>query len=268
MSVVVLDKTGTITRGQPEVTDIIAAPGVDANDVLRLAASAERGSEHALGAALVRAARDRELILHEPEQFQAAGGLGIRATVGGDAVVIGNPRMMAEEGVSIDAFLPDLARLQSEGKTVMIVARSGAGDSRQLGAMGALAVADTVKPGAREAIADLQQLGLEVVMVTGDNAGTAQAIAAQVGIDEVRAGVLPGEKAALVRSLQERSPASGTVRPVVAMVGDGINDAPALAQADVGHGHRHRDRCSHRLGWHHSDRRRPARGRSSHRFVA
>jgi Cu+-exporting ATPase len=234
VSVVVLDKTGTITRGQPEITDIIALPSHAADDVLRLAASAERGSEHPLGAALVREAANRGLSLTDPGQFRAAGGLGIHATVGRQIVLIGNPRMMAQEGVDVAALQSELTRLQSWGKTVMIVAASDPAGAGPVCPMGVVGVADTVKPGSREAIAELRQLGLEVVMLTGDNPVTAQAIAAEVGIDHVLAGVLPGEKASMIRNLQAGSLAIGTARPVVAMVGDGINDAPALAQADVG----------------------------------
>lgn len=234
VTVVVLDKTGTITRGQPEVTDIVASPRYEADEVLRVAASAERGSEHPLGAALVKAAQDRGVGLTDPEGFQAVGGLGIRAAVGEYAVVIGNPRLMEKEGVAGGALQPCLDRLQSEGKTVMVVAVSSVGGGGGFCPMGLIALADTVKPGSKEAIAELRDLGLDVVMVTGDNSGTAQAIAGQVGIGQVFAGVLPGEKAAIVRRLQAANPAAGTARPIVAMVGDGINDAPALAQADVG----------------------------------
>ncbi len=257
-TVVVLDKTGTITRGRPDVTDIIAASNQHPDDVLQLAASAERGSEHPLGAALVKAAQDRGMRLTDPDRFETLGGLGVRATVGAHTVLIGNPRLMMQEGIALGQMSAVVERLQAEGKTVMLVAAGemkganaantantantanaandahGASPAAALRLIGAVAVADTVKPGARAAIAELRQLGAEVVMLTGDNPGTARAIAAQVGIDEVLAGVLPGEKATVIRGLQARVPASGTLRPVVAMVGDGINDAPALAQADVG----------------------------------
>ncbi|MBK8475654.1 MAG: heavy metal translocating P-type ATPase [Opitutaceae bacterium] len=230
-TVVVLDKTGTITQGRPEVTEVSTAAGHTAAEVLRLAASAELGSEHPLGAALVQAAQARDLPLVTPQQFQSTTGLGIHATVGDLRIIVGNPQFMTQEGVALGALQPELGRLQAEGKTVLVVAAAPAGLFHPLGLV---AVADTVKPGAREAIAELRQLGLDVVMLTGDNPATANAIAAQVGIDRVYAGVLPGEKAAKIRELQSAPPSSGSSRPVVAMVGDGINDAPALAQADVG----------------------------------
>ncbi len=230
-TVVVLDKTGTITQGRPEVTAVLAAPGHTVTEVLRLAASAELGSEHPLGAALVQAAQMRGLSLAQPQQFQSTTGLGIHATVEDLRVVVGNPRLMTQEGIALGALQPELARLQSEGQTVMIVAAASAGVFHPLGLV---AVADTVKPGAREAITELRQLGLDVVMLTGDNPATANAIAAQVGIDRVYAGALPGEKAATIRELQSAPPSAGTIRPVVMMVGDGINDAPALALAHVG----------------------------------
>jgi Cu+-exporting ATPase len=231
-NVVVLDKTGTITQGRPEVTDLIAAPPHDASGMLRLAASAERRSEHPLGAALVKAAQDCGLTLVEPEQFSADSGHGIRAIVDHQTLLIGNPCLMEKEHIAMDAWMPEIARLGAEGKTVMLVA---AGDESQRPVLiGLVAVADKVKPGAREAVAGLRHLGLEVAMVTGDNPGTARAVAAQVGIDQVLAGVLPGGKVTAIQQMQSASPGSVAARRVVIMVGDGINDAPALAQADVG----------------------------------
>lgn len=236
VTVVALDKTGTITCGQPEVTDIIALVPHAEDDVLGLAAAAERGSEHPLGAALVREAQRRGLVACEPEDFHADAGMGVRATVGRRAVLIGTPRMMAAEGVDTGCLDQEISRLQSAGKTAMVVA-AGAADpkdgARPLQVIGALAVADSVKQGAREAVAELRRLGLEVVMLTGDNPLTARAIADEVGIARVWAGVLPGEKAAVIQNLRESASKSGAPRPLVAMVGDGINDAPALAQADV-----------------------------------
>lgn len=216
---VVLDKTGTITRGQPAVTDIVAVD-MDEDELLRLAASVEQGSEHPLGEALWAEAGNRGLVLSEPLGFQAEAGHGVRAEVDGHEVLAGSRRMMAEHDVSLEGLEAEAQRLESEAKTAIFVAVDGV-------ARGVIAVADTVKEGSREAVEALRDLGLRVVMLTGDNQRTAEAIARQVGVDQVLAEVLPGDKVSEVKRLQEEG-------HVVAMVGDGINDAPALAQADVG----------------------------------
>jgi len=219
ISTVILDKTGTITRGQPAVTDIISLLETK-EELLYLAASAEKGSEHPLGEAMVAAAGDHELILTDPESFLAEAGHGVTAKVNGRSVIVGSPRMFTSRGWSLDGLQADIDRLQAEAKTAVLVAI----DNQPVGVIG---IADTVKEGSPQAIAALREMGLRVVMMTGDNQKTAQAIAAQVMIDDVLAEVLPGDKSAEVRKLQDKG-------EVIAMVGDGINDAPALAQADVG----------------------------------
>jgi Cu+-exporting ATPase len=232
VSVVVLDKTGTITRGQPAVTDVVIAEGLSQftnenpqSEILRLAASVEQGSEHPLGEAIWAEAGQRALTLSQPEAFRAIAGQGVEATVEGQLVQVGNLRMMTERQLPLNGFLPAVERLQAEAKTAMLVAVAGQ-------VCGVIAVADIVKDGSAEAIADLHRMGLQVAMITGDNRKTAEAIARQVGVDTVLAEVLPEGKSAEIKKLQVSHTAGAP--HVVAMVGDGINDAPALAQADVG----------------------------------
>ena len=227
LTAIVLDKTGTITEGRPSVTDVLVGNSsgeqLTDRDLLRLAAEAERGSEHPLGEAIVEAARLQGLTLGEPEAFEAVPGQGIQAMVAGRQVLVGTKRMLEERGVALNGLEGPLARFEGEAKTAMLVAIDGVAS---LEAVGIVAVADTVKEGSAEAIRRLQEMGLEVAMITGDNQRTAEAIARQVGITRVVAEVLPGEKAERVKELQATQK--------VGMVGDGINDAPALAQADVG----------------------------------
>jgi Cu+-exporting ATPase len=219
---VVLDKTGTLTEGRPQVTDVVLADGeADTDELLRLAAAAERRSEHPLGEAIVRHARDDlRLAVAEPEGFEAAAGQGISATVEGRAVVIGRVEHLQHRGIEPGSLAERGAELAAAGKTPVYVAVGGR-------AAGVIAIADTLKAGSRDAVAELHRLGLEVIMLTGDNEITARAIAREAGVDRVLADVRPDEKAAQVRRLQ----ADGKL---VAMVGDGVNDAPALARADVG----------------------------------
>ncbi|NMR32180.1 heavy metal translocating P-type ATPase [Crystallibacter degradans] len=217
---VVLDKTGTITRGEPSLTDLVPAAGQDPDELLRLVASAEADSEHPLAAAIVRNAQEKGLRLSPVSAFDSVTGKGVRASVDGREVLIGNIRLLSDAAIETGQFGEQAARLSEEGKTPMYVAVDGQ-------AAGLVAVADTLKPSSRAAVAALHRLGVEVVMITGDNAATARAVAGQVGIDRVLADVLPEHKAAEIRTLQDQG-------KLVAMVGDGINDAPALAQADVG----------------------------------
>jgi Cu+-exporting ATPase len=220
LTAVVLDKTGTLTRGEPSVTDVVAGHGFDEANVLMLAASAERGSEHPLGAAIVRAANERAIALKEPQRFEAIMGQGVRAEVDGRAVLLGNMALMADQHVRLNGLEAEAQRLQTEAKTAMWLAVDGQ-------ASGVIAVADTIKEGSREAVERLRDMGLTVAMMTGDNQGTADAIAREAGIERVFAEVKPSAKAAYVKQLQDEG-------YLVGMVGDGINDAPALAQADVG----------------------------------
>ncbi len=228
VSVVVLDKTGTITKGQPAVTDIVTSDKVTSDELLRLAASVEKGSEHPLGEAIWAEATTRGLSLAEAAGFKAEPGHGVQAEVEGRSVAVGNVRMMETRGFSLNGLQSEVTRLQGEAKTAMLVAIDNQ-------VAGIVAVADTIKDGSKEAIEELHRMGLKVAMITGDNRKTAEAIAKQVGIDTVLAEVLPEGKSNEVKKLQTAIVnRKSSIGNVVAMVGDGINDAPALAQADVG----------------------------------
>jgi len=217
---IILDKTGTLTQGRPVVTDVFTLPGFTDGDLLTAAASAERGSEHPLGESIVSRAKEQNLSLTDATHFKALPGHGIEARVNGKTVLLGNLKLMRDRDIALDGLEEKATTLAGEGKTAMFVSLNGK-------AAGVIAVADTLKPNSKEAVARLQRLGLDVIMLTGDNQRTAEAIARQVGITSVLADVLPEHKAAAVKKLQAEG-------KTVAMVGDGINDAPALAQADVG----------------------------------
>ena len=219
VNTVVLDKTGTLTQGKPVVTDVISA-GIAEADILRLAASAEQVSEHPLGQAVVREAQERGLELLPVDAFQAIPGRGIEGRVNGNNLLVGNLALMESAAVHMDGLAESAVKLAGQGKTPIFVAIDGS-------AAGVIAVADTLKPYAKDGVAKLQQLGLEVVMLTGDNARTAAAVALELGVDRVESEVLPQDKVEVIRALQSEG-------KIVAMVGDGINDAPALVQADVG----------------------------------
>ncbi len=227
ITTVVLDKTGTVTRGRPTVTDVVlpeaarqVAGVAGDDDLIRLAASVEKGSEHPLAEAVIAAATERGLTPAEPAGFEAVAGQGVRAEVDGRPVVVAGPRWAASLGLDLSPWADSIARLQAEAKTPMIIGVDGV-------VAGLIAVADAIKDGSVAAVEELHRLGLEVILLTGDNAATAQAIGRAAGIDRVIADVLPGDKSAAVKELQGAG-------KVVAMVGDGVNDAPALAQADVG----------------------------------
>jgi len=240
VTVVVLDKTGTITKGQPAVTDVVVSDQfsvISTDNLLRLAASVEKGSEHPLGESIWAEATTRGLALAELSGFRSMPGHGVQAEVEGRSVIVGNMRMFQARGIQLGSLESEVARLQSEAKTAMLVAIDNQ-------AAGIIAVADTIKESSKDAIADLHKMGLKVVMITGDNQKTADAIAKQVGVDVVLAEVLPEGKANEIKRLQvgkfeglQVEPSNlQTFKPlnIVAMVGDGVNDAPALAQADVG----------------------------------
>ncbi|NJC95089.1 MAG: heavy metal translocating P-type ATPase [Anaerolineae bacterium] len=220
LNAIILDKTGTITFGKPSLTDVVLAPGQNEADVLRLAASVEKSSEHPLALAIVEGAQARNIKLNNVETFDAIPGHGVSAKVEGRGVLIGNLKLMNREGIALGDLEEKSKTLADDGKTPMYIALDDQ-------AAGIIAVADTVKDDSKTAIAELKKIGLEVVMITGDNERTANAIARQVGVDRVLAEVLPQDKAHNVQKLQLEG-------KKVAMVGDGINDAPALAQADIG----------------------------------
>jgi Cu+-exporting ATPase len=220
LTTIVFDKTGTLTKGEPSVTDIVAMDGHNERDLLRLVAAAEKGSEHPLGQAILGAAEERQLQIPDLESFDVVPGHGVKARVEGRELVVGNRKLMRDATVTIDPLEEKIKALEMEGKTAMIVAIDGQ-------AAGVIAVADTLKEHSAEAIQRLQKMGLEVIMMTGDNKRTAEAIAKKVGIKRVLAEVLPNQKANEIRKLR-------TEGEIVGMVGDGINDAPALAEADVG----------------------------------
>ena len=220
LDTVVFDKTGTLTRGEPNVTDVVPLGDLDDKALLRLAAAVEVGSEHPLGEAIVRGARHRELDLPPVSQFEGIAGHGITGVADGRKILLGNRRLFAREGIDTASAEATMAQLELAGKTAMLIGFDGA-------LVGVIAVADTIKPEAKEAIAALRSEGVEVVMLTGDNQRTAEAIGRELGIDRVIAEVLPADKATMIKDLQAKG-------KIVAMVGDGVNDAPALATADIG----------------------------------
>ncbi len=217
---IVFDKTGTITKGKPEVTDLVTANGASEEELLQMAASVESGSEHPLGVSIVNGAKDKGLEIKQVKDFGAVTGKGVKATIDGKGVLVGSRRLMSEAGIDPSGLEDDMIRLEKEAKTAMLVATEDK-------LMGIVAVADALKEDSVHAIKELKELGLETAMITGDNERTAKAIAKQVGIDHVVAEVLPDGKVDEVMKLQDRF-------GIIAMVGDGINDAPALTQANVG----------------------------------
>jgi len=219
LKTVVFDKTGTLTKGEPSVTDVVSLDRGE-NDILKLAATAEKGSEHPLAEAILKEAEKKNIAIESPEFFEAVPGHGVKIKYRGRDVLFGNRKLMQSNNIDIKNIEDKIAKLEEQGRTAMILAENKS-------AAGIIAVADTVKEHASEAVKNLREIGIEVVMLTGDNERTAKAIANQVGVDKVIANVLPWEKSEVIKKLQSEG-------KVVAMVGDGINDAPALAQADIG----------------------------------
>jgi Cu+-exporting ATPase len=220
INTIIFDKTGTLTKGTPEVTDIIPLDSINKDELLQFAGSIEKGSEHSLAEAIVKSAEEKQLVLFQAEKFKAVPGHGVEGVVDGKKIVFGNKRLMDKEGIAIESAGNQISEMENNGKTVMMI-----GMENKL--VGLIAVADTIKESARKGLRVLQKLGIEVVMITGDNQRTANAIGRKLGIGRILAEVLPDQKEAEVRKIQAEG-------KVVAMVGDGINDAPALAAADVG----------------------------------
>ena len=220
LTTIVLDKTGTITKGKPEVTDIITAPGFSKEEIVGFMVRAEKNSEHPLAQAIVTYGKEKGLVVEDPESFTAIPGHGVEVSINGQRILVGTRKLMSENNVEFESFLPEMEKLEQQGKTVMLMAVEEK-------IAGFFAVADTLKENSKEAVEELQKIGIEVWMITGDNERTAQAIAEKVGIKKVMAEVLPEYKAEKIESLKREG-------KVVGMVGDGINDAPALATSDVG----------------------------------
>ncbi len=221
LTTVIFDKTGTLTKGEPSVTDIIAFAGYKESDVLMFAATSEKGSEHPLAEAIMKAANEAKLRIPDADSFEAVPGHGVKASYKNKQILFGNRRLMKANGITVPRQVEEkLARFEEQGKTAMILSVDGK-------IVGVVAVMDTPKENAAEAIKELKGMGLEIAMLTGDNETTARAIAKQLGIDTVIANVLPWQKTDVIKKLQSEG-------KVVAMVGDGVNDAPALAQADIG----------------------------------
>ena len=220
INTIIFDKTGTLTKGTPEVTDIIPIDSTNKDELLKLAGSIEKGSEHSLAEAIVKAAEEKQFVLSRVEKFKAIPGHGVEGVIGDKRIVFGNKKLMDKENIDIGNASNIISEMENNGKTVMMI-----GSENKL--IGLIAVADIIKESAREGLMALQKLGIEVVMITGDNKRTAQAIGKNLGITRILAEVLPDQKEAEVRKIQAEG-------KVVAMVGDGINDAPALAAADVG----------------------------------